>query len=95
MERKNDILSEWATIELFNMPDAGPDQRAQFFKFLRQNKLSEMMKKFAESKQSDDETSETHQVSAAETKIPVEFNQESSGVASESQENSIAEIADL
>ncbi|EEY67379.1 uncharacterized protein PITG_04397 [Phytophthora infestans T30-4] len=95
MERKNDILSEWASIELFNMPDADPDQRAQFFKILRQKKLSEMIKKIAESKQSDDETSETYQVSAAETEIPMGFNQESSGVASESQEENIVEIADL
>ncbi|KAI9986799.1 hypothetical protein PInf_025760 [Phytophthora infestans] len=76
MERKNDILSEWASIEVFNMPDADPDQRAQFFKILRQKKLSEMMKKIAESKQSDDETSETYQVSAAETEIP-EFDEAS------------------
>ncbi|EEY68713.1 uncharacterized protein PITG_21905 [Phytophthora infestans T30-4] len=45
MERKNDILSEWASIQLFNMPDADPDQRAEFFKILRQKKLSEMIKK--------------------------------------------------
>ncbi|EEY63887.1 uncharacterized protein PITG_02390 [Phytophthora infestans T30-4] len=76
MERKNDILSEWASIEVFNMPDADPDQRAQFFKILRQKKLSEMMKKIADSKQSDDETSETYQVSAAETEIP-EFDEAS------------------
>eukprot|EP00644_Phytophthora_capsici_P018903 jgi/Phyca11/43415/gw1.346.12.1 len=74
MERKNDILSEWASIELFNMPDADPDQRAQFFKILRQTKLSEMMKKIAESKQCDDETSEIYQVSAAKTEIPMRFN---------------------
>eukprot|EP00644_Phytophthora_capsici_P013955 jgi/Phyca11/119949/e_gw1.40.435.1 len=95
MERKNDILSEWTSIELFNMPDVDPDQRAQFFKILRQKKLSEMMKKFAESMQSDDETSETYQVSAAEMEVPVVFNQESSGVASESQEENKVEIADL
>ncbi|KAG1691475.1 hypothetical protein DVH05_026963 [Phytophthora capsici] len=75
MERKNDILSEWASIELFNLPDADPDQRAQFFKILLQKKLSEMTKKFAESKQSNDETSEIYQVSTAETETPMGFNQ--------------------
>lgn len=42
MQRKNELLNEWACIDLFNMPDVDPGEKKAFFAMMRAKKMAEL-----------------------------------------------------